>query len=43
MIRKNGIMYEYYARLTGRGMERMRALIARIEEAFTDHPRHRSG
>jgi len=28
MIRKNGIMYEYYARLTGRGMERMRALIA---------------
>jgi len=28
MIRKNGIMYEYYARLTGRGMGRMRALIA---------------
>ena len=28
MIRKNGIMYDYYARLTGRGMERMRALIA---------------
>ena len=28
MIRKNGIMYEYYTRLTGRGMERMRALIA---------------
>jgi transposase len=28
MIRKNGIMYEYYARLTTRGMERMRALIA---------------
>jgi len=28
MIRQNGIMYEYYARLTGRGMERMRALIA---------------
>jgi len=28
MIRKNGIMYEYYARLTGRGMERMKALIA---------------
>ena len=28
MIRKNGIMSEYYARLTGRGMERMRALIA---------------
>jgi transposase len=28
MIRKNGIMYEYYAKLTGRGMERMRALIA---------------
>ena len=27
-IRKNGIMYEYYGRLTGRGMERMRALIA---------------
>jgi len=27
-IRKNGIMYEYYTRLTGRGMERMRALIA---------------
>jgi len=28
MIRKNGIMYEYYTRLTGRGMERMRSLIA---------------
>jgi len=28
MIRKNGIMHEYYTRLTGRGMERMRALIA---------------
>ncbi len=28
MIRKYGIMYDYYARLTGRGMERMRALIA---------------
>jgi transposase len=28
MIRKNGIMYDYYARLTGRGMGRMRALIA---------------
>jgi transposase len=28
MIRKNGIMYDYYVRLTGRGMERMRALIA---------------
>jgi transposase len=28
MIRKNGIMHDYYARLTGRGMERMRALIA---------------
>jgi transposase len=28
MVRKNGIMYDYYARLTGRGMERMRALIA---------------
>jgi len=28
MIRKNGIMYDYYARLTGRDMERMRALIA---------------
>ncbi len=28
MIRKNGIMYDYYARLTTRGMERMRALIA---------------
>jgi transposase len=28
MIRKNGIMYDYYAKLTGRGMERMRALIA---------------
>jgi len=27
-IRKNGILYEYYTRLTGRGMERMRALIA---------------
>ena len=28
MIRKNGIMYDYYTRLTTRGMERMRALIA---------------
>jgi transposase len=28
MIRKNGIMYDYYTRLTARGMERMRALIA---------------
>jgi transposase len=28
MIRKNGILNDYYARLTGRGMERMRALIA---------------
>jgi transposase len=28
MIRKNGIMYDYYTRLTGRGMEKMRALIA---------------
>ena len=28
MIRKNGIMYDYYARPTRRGMERMRALIA---------------
>jgi transposase len=28
MIRKNGIMYDYYAKLTGRGMERVRALIA---------------
>jgi len=28
MIRKNGIMYDYYAKLTGRGMERMKALIA---------------
>jgi len=28
MIRKDGIMYDYYTRLTGRGMERMRALIA---------------
>lgn len=28
MIRKNGIMYDYYTRLTGRGMERMRALVA---------------
>ena len=28
MIRKYGIMHDYYARLTGRGMERMRALIA---------------
>ena len=27
-IRQNGILYEYYARLTGMGMERMRALIA---------------
>jgi transposase len=43
MIRKNGIMYDYYARLTGRGMERMKALIASIEEALTDHPCHRTG
>ena len=28
MIRKNGIMHGYYARLTGRGMLRMRALVA---------------
>jgi transposase len=42
MIRKNGIMYDYYARLTGRGMERMRALRS-IEEALTDHPCHRAG
>ena len=28
MIRKNGIMYDYYERLTGRGMVRMRALVA---------------
>ena len=28
MTRKNGILYDYYTRLTGRGMERMRALIA---------------
>jgi transposase len=28
MIKKNGVMYDYYTRLTGRGMERMRALIA---------------
>jgi transposase len=28
MIRKNGIMYDYYTRLTGKGMEKMRALIA---------------
>jgi transposase len=28
MIRRYGILYEYYTRLTGRGMERMRALIA---------------
>jgi transposase len=28
MIRENGIMHDYYARLTGRGMEKMRALIA---------------
>ena len=27
-IRKNGIMYDYYERLTGRGMLRMRALVA---------------
>jgi len=27
MIRKNGIMYDSYTRLTGRGMERMRGLI----------------
>jgi transposase len=28
MIRKNGIMHDYYERLTGRGMVRMRALVA---------------
>jgi transposase len=28
MIRKNGIMYDYYERLTGRGMLKMRALVA---------------
>jgi transposase len=28
MIRKNGIMYDYYERLIGRGMVRMRALVA---------------
>jgi transposase len=28
MIRKNGIMYEYYERLTGRGVEKIRALVA---------------
>jgi len=28
MVRKNGIMQDYYAKLIGRGMERMRALIA---------------
>jgi transposase len=28
MIRKNGIMHEYYERLTGRGMLKMRALVA---------------
>ena len=28
MVRKNGIMHDYYERLTGRGMVRMRALVA---------------
>jgi transposase len=28
MVRKNGIMYDYYERLTGRGMLPMRALVA---------------
>jgi len=28
IVRKNGIMYDYYTRLTWRGMQRMRALIA---------------
>ena len=28
MVGKNGIMYDYYTRLTWRGMQRMRALIA---------------
>ena len=28
MIGKNGIMHEYYERLTGRGMLKMRALVA---------------
>ncbi len=27
-VRKNGIMYDYYERLTGRGMLKMRALVA---------------
>jgi hypothetical protein len=27
-IRKNGIMHEYYTRLTGRGMKSMMALVA---------------
>ena len=41
MIRKNGIMYDYYARLTGRGMLRLKALVAVHEEAPGDHPRDR--
>ena len=28
MIRKNGIMYDYYTRLTNRGMLRLKALVA---------------
>jgi len=28
MVRKNGIMHHYYERLTGRGMLKMRALVA---------------
>ena len=28
MVRRNGIMYGYYERLTGRGMLKMRALVA---------------
>ncbi len=42
MIRKNGIMYEYYVRLTGRGMERMRALIA-VSRKLLGIICHRSG
>ncbi len=41
MIRKTGIMYEYYTRLTSRGMERMRALIA-VSRKLLGNPCHRS-
>ena len=32
MIGKNGVMHEYYERLTGRGTLRMRALVAAMRK-----------